>query len=293
MPYPQPNLAVLDTQPGSLDQYHSIVQGSELLPLFVDNARGLLSLLGSETIAVAIVHLFGNQNQTIDLISQIATISPSTVVLYPTCHRGTELLQRAKKAGAFSTPDRKKLLQFDTAPEILESAIQEHQKRKERDATGGFVTFNRLLLSMLRRFSVAAGTLQLRRKGKQPFPIQDEYDVQELLYVALRMVFDDVMRESPTPLDAGAFKKVDLYIPSLRHLVEIKVVRDAKHATKVAEEIKVDIESYYKHENLSILVAYIYDPQRRIRNPQVVENDLSGVREIRGVRFDVVAIVAT
>jgi hypothetical protein len=69
----------------------------------------------------------------------------------------------------------------------------------------------------------ATKALTNRRKGKADFEIADEHDLQDLLYFALRSVFEDVRREEWTPSAAGGAKRVDLVIPDVRVMVEVKV----------------------------------------------------------------------
>ena len=45
-----------------------------------------------------------------------------------------------------------------------------------------------------------------------------------------------------------------------------------------------DIERYRSHPDCDALVALVYDPGRRIRNPRGIEEDLSGSREGLAVR---------
>ena len=63
-----------------------------------------------------------------------------------------------------------------------------------------------------------------RRKGHNPFPIRDEYDVQDLSYLILRSRFRDLAFENPHFKRGGTNSKVDLMIESEGVDIELKIM---------------------------------------------------------------------
>lgn len=57
--------------------------------------------------------------------------------------------------------------------------------------------------------------------------------------------FIDAHREEYVPQHAGTSTRVDILVPSADVLVEVKNERNASHVKTIADEIKIDNESYY------------------------------------------------
>jgi hypothetical protein len=134
----------------------------------------------------------------------------------------------------------------------------------------------------------AVKALTDRGATQSSFAIQQERDVQDLLFVILRSLFPDARREEWAPSHAGSSKRIDLVIPSGRTVVEVKFVRDRSHGRRVADELKIDIESYHGgHPACGTLFVLVWDENRHLADPQQLERDLTGPRSKGGARFDV------
>lgn len=148
-----------------------------------------------------------------------------------------------------------------------------------------------IVFKILNNFHISVTSLIERRKGKAPFKIDDEYDVQDLLYIMLKPIFEDLEREEYTARDAGSQKRVDLVIRDINAVIEAKCVMNSIQASKVGDELKIDIESYYNHPNCETLFIFIYNPNRKIKDPRVLEKNLSGERRKKDKEFIVRAVV--
>ena len=72
-----------------------------------------------------------------------------------------------------------------------------------------------LLSQMVNAFPITSGFLANRMRGRPGFVIDNEYDVQDRLYVAIRSVFEDARKEEWTPSLAGSAKRIDIVLPSI------------------------------------------------------------------------------
>lgn len=127
----------------------------------------------------------------------------------------------------------------------------------------------------------------LTDRGSAPaFEVKAEKDLQDVLFVILRSLFDDTRREEWTPSSAGNAKRVDLMIPNADLLIETKFVRNARHARTVADELRVDFESYHSHPACKAVFALVWDPKRLIADPKQLERDLSAPRTKGTASFD-------
>jgi hypothetical protein len=120
--------------------------------------------------------------------------------------------------------------------------------------------------------------LSSRQAGRPPYLVEVEQDVRDLLYVLLKPVFPDAVLEDPVPKRGGGAKRVDISLRTICTLIELKMVRDGKHAPKVADELRADIESYHAHPDCKRLVCLVWDPERLIADRVSLRSDLSGRR---------------
>lgn len=95
--------------------------------------------------------------------------------------------------------------------------------------------------------------------------IDHEYQVQNLLWAIFAPVFQDLCREEYTQSVGPLQPRVDLGIPSLRLIVEVKLWRDSLSAAKLVEQIASDSSVYFtgterRYDNL---VVFVWDNARR------------------------------
>lgn len=132
---------------------------------------------------------------------------------------------------------------------------------------------------------------QNRRKGHDEFKINNEYDVQDLLYVILKPLFPKLIDEDPNQKVGGVSNKIDLIIREEKILIEVKMIKNSDaNEKKFIEELKIDFESYHSNPNLEFLFAFIYDPQNKTKDKQNFYQ-LNGNRTKIGKSFDVEIII--
>lgn len=132
-----------------------------------------------------------------------------------------------------------------------------------------------VLVTILRRFHVAVQQLQRRHGGRDPFPVNDEYDAQDLLHAVLKFHFDDVRPEEWTPSYGGRSSRMDFLLKPERIVVEVKMTRDRLGQKELTQELVIDKEHYRAHPECEALVCFVYDPANRCTNPMALESDLS------------------
>jgi hypothetical protein len=148
-----------------------------------------------------------------------------------------------------------------------------------------------LVMQIANSFPTVSRMLATRGHGRPAFVIENEYDVQDLLFSIFRSVFEDAQREEWTPRRAGSAKRIDMVIPSINVVIETKLVRDKTHARTVADELRVDFECYHDHPNCSELIAVCVDPGQLVADPTQFEKELSGLRKKQEHEFNVTVLV--
>jgi hypothetical protein len=126
-----------------------------------------------------------------------------------------------------------------------------------------------------------------REKGLSPWVVKREDDVRDLLYVMLKPVLFDLVKEEPTPSLAITHKFVDLCSKTARVFIEVKWVGRPRQWKSILKEIQVDIQSYPAHECCETLVFIVVDVARDIPDPRLVEKELTGKQRISDRDIDV------
>ena len=126
-----------------------------------------------------------------------------------------------------------------------------------------------------------------REKGLDPWKIACEDDVRDLLYVMLRPLVWDIIKEEPVPSKAGSHKFADFCSNGAKLLIELKWIGKLGTWRRRIEEIYVDMETYVTHPSSDNLWFVIVDDAKDIPDPQQIESELTGKRTIGGKEIDV------
>jgi hypothetical protein len=149
-----------------------------------------------------------------------------------------------------------------------------------------------LVVGVLNNFDNAVRKITgARRKDHPSFAINDEYDVQDVLYVILKSIFPKLKDEDPTPRVGAKYNKIDLILRDQGILVEVKMIKKGdSNEKKFVEELKNDIQSYNKSQWLEHLICFVYDPFNKTKDKQNFY-DLDGTQTIDENTFSVKVIV--
>ena len=124
-----------------------------------------------------------------------------------------------------------------------------------------------------------------RTRGANPvkWPVQNEYHVQNLLYALLGPIFNDVTDEMYLEPVGQKTPRVDLYLPSVHTIIEVKYRKDTKTSfQKLIGEIAEDASLYRsdsKYKDAKI-VSFLWDHTRATQEHAKFKQ---GVQKIRGI----------
>lgn len=108
-----------------------------------------------------------------------------------------------------------------------------------------------------------------------PPNITNERDLQVLVHALLRLLYRDVRPEDSVPKQSGASSRVDFLIKDTGVIVETKMTRKSLTDKLVGEELLIDWGRYERHPDCRGIFGLVYDPDRYIRNPAGLEDDLT------------------
>ncbi len=149
-----------------------------------------------------------------------------------------------------------------------------------------------LVEQLCRRLPQAARILGTRsRKGKAPYEINDEYDVQDLLHAMIRGYLKYSVQEDPLPKVAGAKSgRADISVEELGCLIELKYAHGPEDQKRLFEEYSQDLVLYTQWAPLKSLIYVVYN-SADLRDPEAFDK-LSSEQEINGKRFAVKVVLA-
>lgn len=100
-----------------------------------------------------------------------------------------------------------------------------------------------------------------KRVSITPMEIENEYDLQHLLYAALKPIFPDLRREVAEDSGLGMVRS-DMCIPSLDTIIEVKCTRKNMSLKVLTEQLEADMVHYMAER----IYFYIYDKERIIKD---------------------------
>lgn len=104
-------------------------------------------------------------------------------------------------------------------------------------------------------------TANPKKVPKTVLKIDDEYDVQDILYVVLKSVFSTIKYEDPIIKRGGSSKRLDFIYHEGGIIIEVKQINQSeKNDTKFTTQIKDDLQSYSVLDYLKDIIFFIYAP---------------------------------
>ena len=133
----------------------------------------------------------------------------------------------------------------------------------------------------LRRWRWDTGTV----RNPICWPITSEREVQDIVWLILRSVLDDVVDEDTLPKVGHSTYRADFGIPSLRLLVEVKYARRAGDFKDLEKEIMEDSVAYLLHarDRYDRILVFIYDHSSSVQEHGVTINTLRRLPAIEDV----------
>jgi hypothetical protein len=95
--------------------------------------------------------------------------------------------------------------------------------------------------------------------GRAAYPLLDEYDVQDILWVFLKMWRASATREDPTPRSAGAASRIDFTFPDAFIGVEVKFVSPGRRTADIKAELLTDLHDAGMRKDLRHLLAFVVE----------------------------------
>ena len=120
----------------------------------------------------------------------------------------------------------------------------------------------------------------------QQWHVDNEYHVQNLLWLLLAPIFPDLDDEQYLTKIGQKNPRADLYIPSMKLIVEVKFLRAGDKIQKIIDEIASDASLYHAMGNhCAGIIAFIWDDSARSHEHDYLRQ---GLRKLPGITDAVV-----
>jgi hypothetical protein len=137
------------------------------------------------------------------------------------------------------------------------------------------------IIGSLQQFQECVRYLNTRRSSGAILNLDAESDVQDAIYLMLRLWVHDLIPENPTDKIANRYTIKDFLSRQARTVVEVKYVREGDHGKLISKEMHDDIETYRHHPFCDTLVFFVYDPNSLIPDQEQLRQQIEEERFYR------------
>ncbi len=120
----------------------------------------------------------------------------------------------------------------------------------------------------------------IKKEHLSGLKIQNEYDVQHLLYAYLKPIYPLARAEVNEDTGYGTVR-TDIFLDS-QHVIEVKCTRGSMPQKKLIEEMEADMVHYHAEH----IYFFIYDKEKIIENPQLFRKIYE--TKVKGKRIHIV-----
>lgn len=138
---------------------------------------------------------------------------------------------------------------------------------------------------VLRRFPAAMKRWRWDDPADVREPVQwavhSEREVQDITWIMLRSVFDDLVDEEPLPRLGHSSYRADFGLPRLGVLIEIKYARSAADFKKIEKEILQDSAAYLRERTTyKKIIVFIYDASVSVQEHDLTATALLDIEHV-------------
>ena len=126
-------------------------------------------------------------------------------------------------------------------------------------------------------------TGKTKNSAAQRWDLPSEYHVQSLLWAILRPLFPDLKDEEYLKSLGYTHPRVDLCIPSLRLIIEVKFARESTQGAraKVETEVSADTGFYLSRDTgYDRIIAFVWDSVGAVQHHATMEAGLAGLQGV-------------
>lgn len=133
-----------------------------------------------------------------------------------------------------------------------------------------------LINSILSNFDAAM------ERWDSKWKIENEYDIQGMLWLVLRTVFDDLRYEESFPKLGRSGHRYDIAIPQLGLIIEVKYTRESSDFQKILDEVSKDAVQINTQTVYKDIIVFVYDESCSVEQYAWAKNAIESIDRIKG-----------
>jgi hypothetical protein len=142
------------------------------------------------------------------------------------------------------------------------------------------------VVAVLQNFEAAMKRWRWDGDGMQKpirWPVKQEREVQDILWLILRSYFPDLVDEDTLPKLGHSTYKADFGIGSLKMIIEAKFASSKEDFKKIEKEVQEDCIPYLRDLRYESVVVFIYDDSASVQEHDTTRRALLEIPGIVGV----------
>jgi hypothetical protein len=115
------------------------------------------------------------------------------------------------------------------------------------------------------------------------WPVRQEREVQDILWLILRSYFPDVVDEDTLPKLGHSTYRADFGIGSLKLIIEVKFATSKEDFKKIEKEVQEDCIPYLRDLRYESLIVFIYDDSASVQEHDTTRRallELPGLEDV-------------
>lgn len=132
-----------------------------------------------------------------------------------------------------------------------------------------------LVSALLQNFPAAM------ERWRSKWIVEDEYDVQSLLWLMLRTSFDELRYEENLPKLGRSGERYDIGIPQLGLIVEAKYARKASDFQKIVDDIGKDSVQLQPQSTFTSIIVFVYDESCSVEQHDWARRTLESIASVK------------
>lgn len=133
-----------------------------------------------------------------------------------------------------------------------------------------------LITSILSNFDAAM------ERWDSKWKIENEYDIQGILWLVLRTVFDDLRYEESFPKLGRSGHRYDIAVPQLGLIIEVKYTRASSDFQKILDEVSKDAVQINTQAVYKDIMVFVYDESCSVEQYAWAKNAIESIDRIKG-----------
>ena len=168
----------------------------------------------------------------------------------------TEALKN-RRADWFLSKEQVNELKLEKLKELIETHNKEHNIEQTQHKDWFIDILLKILDGMHNSITRITDSKNRHAKRNNTFKIEDEYDLQDLVWTILKPIFPGMINEVPIPKHMGKSSRVDFYIPEIKTILELKYIKSDDYAKGIPQQLDNDITWYGELPQAENLIFYV------------------------------------